>query len=935
MDVCIQPQSRVVTIGTQRFPYVIGWTGEPLTGKSIAIDTETELATDSGPPPRLALATAAGEKAAVVIHPDQLAGFILAHHDRHILTWNGGSFDFWVVERFLHEIGANEALATWWAIADDGRLHDGMLLDGLLRLADHDGHPHPRDLATVGREYTGLEISKDDPYRLRYAETIGADWQTVDPGFFEYAIKDAILTYAVYKTMYERGKQLWQRFDHGRDVYPDAVARFGLFTEAVQVKKAIALAQITRHGMQTDRAFISSVVAGLEEQMREAIADASAALPGVYITDKASKAKSGKPSMSTKVRDEYLEKLATSSIQLTPTGKVSARRELWEDFTDHDDFVHAWLTAEHAAKDLTFFSNFVGERVHPKYMTLKRSGRVSASSPNIMGLPRKGDVRGAFIASPGHLLLAADYSAIELRTFAAHAFHRYGWSDLRDTFFAGVDPHERTGAMMLGMELDDFRALKQFPDGSPERKQYDDARQAAKPINFGVPGGLGARRIVGLAKKDYHVMMTEEEATARRNLLMQSVIRELQPWLADDSTLILARSLRTTPEEIRRFFGDMHLSCIRKTLAGNPVRNDGQPYSPEHQSRIWAAVTAANRNPDIALALANRQTSEDLARTVCHAGVTTLTSRVRGRASYGQCRNTPFQGLAADGAGLAIYRLIREGYRVVGFLHDEVLIELPDEGGYVSLIKVRQVENTLIEEMKKVLCGDIPVAVESGLMYRWAKGAKMRTEGDKAYPLDAAPPPQSVQEDVQPNFVVEPENGVPVAWIETHGGKLACGDCLQVLASLPPDSVNLVFGSPPYEDARTYGIAYSLSGQAWVDWMVKVFQASLRVCAGLVAIVLEGRTQDFRWSAVPALLMADLHRAGIHLRKPPIFHRYGIPGSGGKDWLRNDYEFILCATRGGRLSWADPTACGQPPKYASSPESVGEFWLGEVTEAVI
>jgi hypothetical protein len=98
--------------------------------------------------------------------------------------------------------------------------------------------------------------------------------------------------------------------------------------------------------------------------------------------------------------------------------------------------------------------------------------------------------------------------------------------------------------------------------------------------------------------------------------------------------------------------------------------------------------------------------------------------------------------------------------------------------------------------------------------------------------------------------------------------------------------------------------------------MVKVYLAALRVCKGLVAFVVEGQTDDFRWSATPALLMADLHRAGVTLRKPPVYHRVGIPGSGGPDWLRNDYESIVCATRGGELPWSDNKACGHPPKRA-------------------
>lgn len=135
---------------------------------------------------------------------------------------------------------------------------------------------------------------------------------------------------------------------------------------------------------------------------------------------------------------------------------------------------------------------------------------------------------------------------------------------------------------------------------------------------------------------------------------------------------------------------------------------------------------------------------------------------------------------------------------------------------------------------------------------------------------------------------------------------------------LADDSVDLVFCSPPYEDARWYGdLRFKLTGQGWVDWCVPRFLECLRVSRGLVAWVVEGKTKRFRYSAAPVLLMADLHRAGVHLRKPPAYHRVGIPGSGGPDWLRNDYEFIVCAAPGGKLPWSDNTACGHAPKFGT------------------
>jgi hypothetical protein len=150
--------------------------------------------------------------------------------------------------------------------------------------------------------------------------------------------------------------------------------------------------------------------------------------------------------------------------------------------------------------------------------------------------------------------------------------------------------------------------------------------------------------------------------------------------------------------------------------------------------------------------------------------------------------------------------------------------------------------------------------------------------------------------------------------------RVDCADCVQWFNAQPPDSVHLVFGSPPYEDARLYledgrdpGIA--LGTEQWVAWMVEVYQAALRCCTGLVAFVVGGRTKDYSWSGLPHLLAADLLRAGVCLRPTLVYHRVGIPGSGGPDWLRTDHEFVVCATRGGPLPWSDNTAMGGPPKF--------------------
>lgn len=141
-------------------------------------------------------------------------------------------------------------------------------------------------------------------------------------------------------------------------------------------------------------------------------------------------------------------------------------------------------------------------------------------------------------------------------------------------------------------------------------------------------------------------------------------------------------------------------------------------------------------------------------------------------------------------------------------------------------------------------------------------------------------------------------------------------DCLEWMRRQPDNSVDLVFGSPPYEDCRTYGIEFALKGEDWVRWMAERTIEAVRISRGAVLFVVAGKTEKYRWSATPALLLADLHRAGINLRNPPIFHRVGIPGSGGPDWFRSDYEWIISASKPGKFPWSDNKAMGHVPKYA-------------------
>lgn len=156
------------------------------------------------------------------------------------------------------------------------------------------------------------------------------------------------------------------------------------------------------------------------------------------------------------------------------------------------------------------------------------------------------------------------------------------------------------------------------------------------------------------------------------------------------------------------------------------------------------------------------------------------------------------------------------------------------------------------------------------------------------------------------------------------------GDCLGWLRSVPYRNADLVFFSPPYEDARTYGIGFALKGQAWVDWLRPIIAECCRVSAGLVCVNMAAKVKDGRYSAAVEWLVADLTRLdGIVCGPAP--HAWvksedyddapgnGVPGSGAKHYQRRDWEPVYSFCLPGRLplAWSDNTAFGRPPRYKS------------------
>jgi len=117
-------------------------------------------------------------------------------------------------------------------------------------------------------------------------------------------------------------------------------------------------------------------------------------------------------------------------------------------------------------------------RVHTSYqLAAATTGRLASSDPNLQNIPIRTEtgrqIRQAFIAKPGHVLISADYSQIELRLLA----HIGDIAELKRAFRAGHDIHAATASEMFGVPIEQM---------DPE------TRRRAKAINFGIVYGISA-----------------------------------------------------------------------------------------------------------------------------------------------------------------------------------------------------------------------------------------------------------------------------------------------------------------------------------------------------------------------------------------------------------------------------------------------------------
>lgn len=186
------------------------------------------------------------------------------------------------------------------------------------------------------------------------------------------------------------------------------------------------------------------------------------------------------------LQEILFEQLGLPVKRKTPKGQPSTAEDVLHELAiEGHELPRLILEHRSLAKLKNTYTDRLPERIHPRtgrvhthyHQAVAATGRLSSSDPNLQNIPIRTPegrrIRKAFIAPPGSVLLAADYSQIELRIMA----HLSADERLLNAFARGEDIHRATAAEVFDVGIDEVNP---------------DQRRSAKAINFGLMYGMSA-----------------------------------------------------------------------------------------------------------------------------------------------------------------------------------------------------------------------------------------------------------------------------------------------------------------------------------------------------------------------------------------------------------------------------------------------------------
>ena len=279
-----------------------------------------------------------------------------------------------------------------------------------------------------------------------------------------YAAEDAEITLKLHQ-------HLWgelQKTPALRDVYKD-----------IEQPLVPVLLEMEENGVLLDRDMLKKQSGELANSMLELEAKAHELAGGPFNL--------GSPKQLQQI---LFSDLGLPIIRKTPKGQPSTAEDVLQELADEYELPSVILEYRGVSKlRSTYTDKLPGQiapdgRVHTSYhQAVAATGRLSSTDPNLQNIPIRTPagrrIRQAFVAPEGFVLLAADYSQIELRIMA----HLSGDEGLLNAFADDRDVHSATAAEVFELDANDVTA---------------DHRRSAKAINFGLMYGMSA---FGLAKQ--------------------------------------------------------------------------------------------------------------------------------------------------------------------------------------------------------------------------------------------------------------------------------------------------------------------------------------------------------------------------------------------------------------------------------------------------
>ena len=349
-------------------------------------------------------------------------------------------------------------------LANHGIALGGMAYDTMLESYVWNSVATRHDMDSAAERYLGLKTITYEEVAGKGAKQIPFSQVSIETAS-TYAAEDADVTLRLHRT-------LWPAIERE--------PLLGRLYEDFEQPLVPVLLRMERRGVLIDREMLRRQGVELAKRAEELKTAAHAEAGTEFNVD------------SPKQLQQILyEKMNLPVLRKTPTGQPSTAEDVLEQLAESFTLPQLILDYRSIAKLRSTYADKLPTQVNPDtgrvhtsyHQAVAQTGRLSSTDPNLQNIPIRTPegrrIRQAFIAPPGYVLLAADYSQIELRIMA----HLSGDASLIAAFEADRDVHQATAAEVFGVPLSEVST---------------DQRRSAKAINFGLIYGMSA---FGLARQ--------------------------------------------------------------------------------------------------------------------------------------------------------------------------------------------------------------------------------------------------------------------------------------------------------------------------------------------------------------------------------------------------------------------------------------------------